>query len=45
MILILAASEMGKLLARRSARFAEAEATVRAIREAMRKRGGKAVVL
>src|ERR1700759_1651364 len=44
MIRILAASEIGRLLARRAARFEEAEAIVRPILEAVRKRGDKAVL-
>jgi histidinol dehydrogenase len=44
MIRIVAASEIGRLLARRSARLAEAEAVVRPILEAVRRRGDKAVL-
>src|SRR6476646_4867279 len=44
MIRILAANQIGRLLARRAARFEEAEAIVRPILEAVRKRGDKAVL-
>lgn len=44
MIRILQSSEVGKLLARKAARFAGAEAIVRPILEAVRKRGDKALV-
>jgi histidinol dehydrogenase len=44
MIRILAANDIGRLLARRKARFEEAEAIVRPILEAVRKRGDKAVL-
>ena len=44
MIRILESSEVGKLLARKAARFAGAEETVRPILEAVRKRGDKALL-
>lgn len=44
MIRILEANQTGKLLKRRAARFEEAEAAVRPILEAVRKRGDKALV-
>ncbi|HUS04851.1 MAG TPA: histidinol dehydrogenase [Bryobacteraceae bacterium] len=44
MIRILQSSDVGKMLARKAARFSEAEATVRPILEAVRKRGDKAVL-
>ena len=44
MIRILEANQIGRLLARRAARFTEAEAVVRPILEAVRKRGDKAVL-
>src|SRR5947199_7097246 len=44
MIRILGANQIGRLLARRAARFEEAEAVVRPILEAVRKRGDKAVL-
>ncbi len=44
MIRIIQSSEVGKLLARKAARFAEAEDTVRPILEAVRKRGDKALL-
>jgi len=44
MIRILAAAQMGRLLARRKARLAEAEATVRPILDAVRDRGDKALL-
>jgi histidinol dehydrogenase len=44
MIRILAATEIGRLLARRKARFDEAEQIVRPILEAVRKRGDRALV-
>ncbi|HWQ54153.1 MAG TPA: histidinol dehydrogenase [Bryobacteraceae bacterium] len=44
MIRILPSKDVGRLLARRKARFAEAEETVRPILEAVRKRGDKALV-
>jgi histidinol dehydrogenase len=44
MIRILAANQIGRLLARRQARFTEAEAMVRPILEAVRKRGDKGVL-
>jgi len=44
MIRILQSSEVGKLLARKAARFAGAEGTVRPILEAVRKRGDKALL-
>jgi len=44
MIRILAAAQMGRLLARRKARLTEAEATVRPILEAVRARGDKALL-
>ena len=44
MIRILQSTEVGKLLARKAARFAGAEAIVRPILEAVRKRGDKALV-
>jgi len=44
MIRILEANQIGRLLARRAARFEEAEAVVRPILEAVRKRGDKAVL-
>src|SRR3984957_4492029 len=44
MIRILPAKQMGRLLARRKARLAEAEATVRPILDAVRDRGDKALL-
>lgn len=44
MIRILPSKDVGRLLARRKARFAEAEETVRPILEAVRKRGDRALV-
>jgi len=44
MIRILPAAQMGRLLARRKARLAEAEATVRPILDAVRDRGDKALL-
>lgn len=44
MIRILHSSDVGKMLARKAARFTEAEAVVRPILEAVRKRGDKAVL-
>jgi len=44
MIRILPAKQMGRLLARRQARLAEAEATVRPILDAVRDRGDKALL-
>jgi histidinol dehydrogenase len=44
MIRILASTQVGRLLARRKARLAEAEETVRPILDAVRKRGDKALV-
>jgi histidinol dehydrogenase len=44
MIRILAAAQMGRLLARRKARLADAEATVRPILDAVRDRGDKALL-
>lgn len=44
MIRILASTQLGRLLARRKARFEEAEATVRPILEDVRKRGDKALL-
>jgi histidinol dehydrogenase len=44
MIRILPSDRVGRLLARRKARFTEAEETVRPILEAVRKRGDKALV-
>jgi histidinol dehydrogenase len=44
MIRILAANQMGRLLARRKARLAEAEAVVRPILEAVRERGDQALL-
>jgi histidinol dehydrogenase len=44
MIRILRSAEIGRLLARRKARFDEAEAVVRPILEAVRKRGDKALL-
>ena len=44
MIRILGFSQMGRLLARRTTRLREAEAVVRPILEAVRKRGDKALV-
>ncbi|MGA2591395.1 MAG: histidinol dehydrogenase [Bryobacteraceae bacterium] len=44
MIRILPATEMGRLLARRNARLTEAEAVVRPILEAVRKRGDRALL-
>ncbi len=44
MIRILPAAQMGRLVARRKARLAEAEATVRPILEAVRDRGDKALL-
>ncbi len=44
MIRILESSEVGKLLARKAARFAGAEETVRPILEGVRKRGDKALL-
>lgn len=44
MIRIVDSTQVGKLLARKAARFAEAEDTVRPILEAVRKRGDKALV-
>ena len=44
MIRILPSKDVGRLLARRKARFAEAEETVRPILEAVRKRGDKALL-
>lgn len=44
MIRILASTQMGRLLARRATRLREAEAVVRPILEAVRKRGDKALV-
>jgi histidinol dehydrogenase len=44
MIRILPSNRVGRLLARRKARFTEAEETVRPILEAVRKRGDKALV-
>jgi histidinol dehydrogenase len=44
MIRILKASDIGRLLSRRSGRMAEAEAAVRPILEDVRKRGDKAVI-
>ena len=44
MIRILESNQIGRLLARRGARLAEAEATVRPILEAVRKRGDRALL-
>jgi histidinol dehydrogenase len=44
MIRIIESREVGKLLARKAARFADAEAVVRPILEAVRKRGDKALL-
>ncbi len=44
MIRILQSNEMGRVLARRAARMADAEATVRPILEAVRKRGDKGLM-
>ncbi len=44
MIRILEANQIGRLLARKTARLAEAEATVRPILEAVRKRGDRALM-
>ena len=44
MIRIVDSTQVGKLLARKAARFAEAEDTVRPILEAVRKRGDKALL-
>lgn len=44
MIRILNSSDMGRVLARRAARLSDAEATVRPILEAVRKRGDKALM-
>jgi histidinol dehydrogenase len=44
MIRILAATQMGRLVARRKARLAEAEAAVRPILEAVRKKGDRALL-
>ena len=44
MIRIVDSTQVGKLLARKAARFAEAEAVVRPILEAVRKRGDKALL-
>ncbi|MBI4894077.1 MAG: histidinol dehydrogenase [Acidobacteria bacterium] len=44
MLRILAAKDAGRLLSRRAARMTEAEATVRPILEAVRKRGDKALI-
>lgn len=44
MIRILASNQVGRLLTRKAARLAEAEATVRPILEAVRKRGDRALV-
>jgi histidinol dehydrogenase len=44
MIRILASKDMGRLLARRTARLTEAEATVRPILEAIRRRGDKGLL-
>ncbi|MGH9721247.1 MAG: histidinol dehydrogenase [Bryobacteraceae bacterium] len=44
MIRILAANQIGRLLARRSARLAEADAVVRPILDAVRRRGDRALV-
>src|SRR5436190_9137368 len=44
MIRIIDSTQVGKLLARKAARFAEAEETVRPILENVRKRGDKALV-
>src|SRR4026207_1582506 len=44
MIRILASSQMGRLLARRAAKLDRAEAVVRPILEAVRKRGDKALL-
>jgi histidinol dehydrogenase len=44
MIRIVDSTQVGKLLARKAARFAEAEDTVRPILDAVRKRGDKALV-
>src|SRR6185436_7071653 len=44
MIRIIESREVGKLLARKAARFADAEAVVRPILDAVRKRGDKALL-
>src|SRR5947209_3846470 len=44
MIRIIESSEVGRLLARKAARFASAEETVKPILEAVRKRGDKALL-
>lgn len=44
MIRIVASNQVGRILARKAARFTEAEAVVRPILKAVRKRGDKAVV-
>jgi histidinol dehydrogenase len=44
MLRILASSQMGRLMARRKARFAEAEAVVRPVLEAVRARGDRALL-
>ena len=44
MIRILESSQVGKLLARKAARFTEAESAVRPILEDVRKRGDRAVL-
>ncbi len=44
MIRILASSQIGRMLARKAARFTEAEAVVRPILEAVRKRGDRALM-
>src|SRR3954451_21654232 len=44
MIRILPSTEVGRLLGRKAARFAEAEQTVRPILDGVRKRGDKAVL-
>ena len=43
-IRILASKDVGRLLARKAARFTEAEAVVRPILEAVRKRGDRALL-
>ena len=44
MIRILESKQVGRLLARKAARFTEAEAVVRPILEAVRKRGDRALM-